>query len=251
MNEFLTVFSNVAFVVLIISSVFFGFSIAVNFKIEKIIKKIGHESDVNYYSIDTEKRNKCDEVISLVKEKAKVYLNETKLIKKTIKNNKLKEKFHLKQKPLPKLSVNLKTVGVEFIEGISTVFYGEGNEKAILKLSEVEIYNMLTTVKNRVKDILTASGVIWLNELPISFFLNLFDAYGKIDKFKNKISVTIILFIVDLSLKFYRLISPVSASKYILKDLSGKELNQVITDTLLTIIGKEFAVICMQKSKKD
>ncbi len=251
MNEFLVVFSKISFVTLIVGCVFFGFSLAVNFKISKIIKKIGNESDVNYYSIDVEKRKKCDEIILSIKNKAKIYLNEVKIIKKTIKNNKLKEKLRLKQKPVPNLSVNLKTISVEFIEGISTVFYGEGNEKAILKFSELEIYNMLTTVKNRVKDILTASGVIWLNELPISFFLNLFDAYGKIDKFKNKFSVTIILFIIDICLKFFRLISPVSSSKYWLKDLSGKELSQVITDTLLTVICKEFAVICMQKSQKD
>lgn len=247
MSEFIVIFGKISYIAFIIGSVFFGFSLGVNALITRVINKINNESDVNYLSIESDKRKECDAVILKAKTSCNEYLEQAKQLAKVKKANKIRSFFKLKLKPEPQTTISTKDVLVEMIENVAKVFYGDSDERAFLKFSEREIYFVLDTLKIRLKEILSSTGVIWLKELPISFFLTCFNVYKSYDKIKNGIFFTVVVWLIDVCVWFVRFFSPVSAGKFLVKSASGSGLNSVITNTVVTVLAKELAVIYRNK----
>ncbi|MBO5713256.1 MAG: hypothetical protein J6R88_03560 [Clostridia bacterium] len=248
MDEILLVVSNVAFIFFIIASVFFGFSLAVQSLITKVIKNVNAESDKNYLKVPEAEREVCNEVISDVAFKLSKLSDEQKRIKQIKSTNKIRKFFRLSEIPVEETTVTVKDVAATVLDGVAVAFYGTTENKPHLNFSEREIFKILTTLKNRVKDVLTATNVIWLKELPISFFVICYNVYGMVDKIKNKPLVLLLVKIIDFCLWFSRILSPVGIGKYLVNDLSKDGLNGVINSTISSVIVKELAVIYYEKN---
>ena len=186
MSEFVKIFSDIVFVFFIVASIFFGFSLAVQSLIVKVIKNINAESDKNYLKVPEDKRLECNELIKKVAVNLSVLTEEQAQIKKIEKNNKIRKFFKLKEKAIPQKNVTVKDISIAVLDGIAETFYGVTDSKPHLQFSEREIFKILITLKNRAKDILSSTGIIWLKELPISFFVTCYNLYGAVDKIKNK-----------------------------------------------------------------
>lgn len=248
MNEFLNVFSVVSFVILIITSVITGFSLAINLLVNVVIKKINACVDKNYLSIESDKREKCNEIIYKVNELLSKYVKQNNKIKKVANANKIRKIFKIKEKQLPENETSFKGIIGVIIEDTSKVFYNSSEPH--LKFSEVEIYKIILTLKNRIKEILSSTGIIWLKQIPLSFVMICINLYGKIDAVKNKPFVLLIFKIVDFCLKFTKLISPMGVSKIAIKSINDDGLNSAITSMLSSLIVKELSVIYNNKANK-
>ena len=196
MNEFLTVVSNVLSVFSIVGFVILGFSIAVKSFAVKTIKKIQDASDVNYLSIDYNKRNECDKIINNVKIEVDKYLTQSDSLNKTKKRNKTRKFFKIKQLDEQQLDVDIKSIFIDYIKSLATVFYGEDAENVFLKFSEKEIFYILNTLKERLVTILDSTGIIWLKQIKIAVVLHFFNVYSNFSK--SKLGIT--FFIVKCSL---------------------------------------------------
>ena len=250
MSEFFKIFSDIVFVFFIVASIFFGFSLAVQSLIVKVIKNINAESDKNYLKVPEDKRLECNELIKKVAVNLSCLTEEQAQIKKIENNNKIRKFFKLKEKPIPHKKVTVKDIAIAVLDGVAETFYGVTDSKPHLQFSEREIFKILITLKNRAKDILSSTGIIWLKELPISFFVTCYNLYGAVDKIKNKPFVLLIIKIIDFCLWFTRIISPVSIGKYLVNDVSKNGLNDVINSTLASVIVKELSVIYYDKISK-
>ena len=251
MPEFMEVFSKITFIFFIITSVFFGFSLAVQSFIIKIIKKIDAESNKNYLKVPASQREICDKAIGEVALKLSTLSSEQSEIKKIKNANKIRKFLKMEEKPVTESNVTTKDIAVTVLDGVAVAFYGNSNLKPHLQFSEREIFKILSTLKTRIKDILTSTDIIWLKELPISFFITCYNVYGMVDKIKNKPLVLLSIKLINFCLWFAKILSPVSISKYLVGDVSKSGLNDVINSTLSSVIVKELAVIYYEKTNKN
>lgn len=247
MNEFFNVLSQILFVFTIIASVIFGFSIAVNLLISSVIKKINCETDKNYLQVPIDKRKLLDEVIISTNEKLTKYVQENAEIKKLNSLNSTREKFKLPLYSVPTATITIKDVIADALDGVGRAFYGDNDDKSYLNYTINDVYKILKTLKDRVKQILSSTGIIWLQELPISFFVLVFNVASEIDKIKNKTFVKIVFGVINFCLKFIKFISPVSASKELISGITADSLSELISYTITSVVVKELSVIYNNK----
>lgn len=247
MSELISFFSEIIKIFGIVGFITLGFSIAVKVYAILTAKKIQKASDVNYLSIDVEKRVFCDEAIEKSKTDINLYFKQSEELKKIKIRNKLRRFFKLKLIEEPIVSINLKKVCLDMVKNLAAVFYGEDAEKVFLKFSEKEIFYILNTLKNRMLAIIDSTDIIWLKQIKIATVLQIFDVYNNFSKSKIGVTVFIVKGVVDVCLKISSLISPVSISKRFLNGISSKNLKDMVADTVFTVAGKELAVIYKDK----
>lgn len=243
-------FTKISFIFLIVMSVIFGVSVGMRKYIASVIKKVRKNSDVNYKKLTADEAEVCNAAISKAKSDYLIFLKEGKVRKKLEKRNKIRKVFRLKEKPLPEKSLQMKEILVTLAGGVAEPFLGyKGKKKrGFLSFSEREIFTVLKTLKIRLKEILDSTDIEYLKDVKISFVLNCVGIVGKFGKIKNNGIYILGFKIVNFFLWFTRFLSPTGVGKYLVNDISGDNLQTLIADAFIDIIGKELAVIYKEKS---
>lgn len=257
MGDFLVVFGKISYVVLIIGSIVFGITMAVQVYVSSIVKRLLKNSRENFDKIlDLKSKKECLKVINFAKKEIVLYVGQSKKPKKAKGNNKENFTPQIVQKH-SKNSVELKDILFDLFKGTASVFsnYG-GRERGYLSFTEREIFSSIDTLKKRVEEIIDNSGVIWLKTLNVSTILIALDTYKSFEDFKGKFWVSIFLKVIDFFLWIGRVISPIALTKYILKEFSSDNLSDLLKKSFVEICGKELSYIYYEKSlvkkeKKD
>lgn len=241
------------YVLLIITSVFFGISIAVNLWLSSTVKNVQKEVDKNYKKIDNEEqRIVLDRAIYRAKQDFNEYLASAKKIKKIENRNKIRKVFKLKQKSVPKNEYDVKLIFNELLKGIYFPFdNGDKNFRGYLSFTEREIFNILKALNKRLEEIFSSSKIIWLSSIKISFIAECIFYYKKFENIKNKVWVVILLNVINFFMWFGKLLSPTALSKYYIKSISGDSLSSLLYTTAVEIVGKELAVIYKEQRFKE
>ena len=250
MTEFLIFFGKITYVTLIISSVIFGISIAVDLWINVTIKNINKETDFNFGKIkDEETKNLVISKIDNANTKFVDFLKESKKIDKQKTRNKIRKFFKLKEKKVDKTTLNAKDILIELAKGVYEPFSNvNGVNRGYLSFTEEEIFTTLKLLIERVEKIFNSSNVIWLKTLKVSTLLQIYNVRGAI---KNNLFITVSLSLINFFMWFGRVFSPVSISKYFLKTINSQNLSGLISYSVVNILGKELAVLYKENRLKS
>ena len=240
----------ISFIFLIVMSVIFGVSVAMRKYMASVIKKVRKNSDANYKKLSNEEAEICNAAIIKAKSDYSVFLKESKKEKKLKNRNKIRKVFKLKEKPLPEKSVEIKEILVSLAGGVAEPFLGyKGKKKrGFLSFSEREIFTVLKTLKIRLKEIFDSADIEYLKDVKISFILECAGFVGKFGKIKNNGIYILAFKIINFFLWFTRFLSPTGIGKYLVKDIGGDNLQTLIADAFIDIVGQELAVVYKEKS---
>lgn len=245
MIEFLNVLSTVIYVVFIVSSVLFGFSIAVKIYVIKVAKKIVNESGKNYENIEDFYSNKrCEKIISKHVLRYDNYANIEKKNLKIKRGNKVKKFFRLKERELLIQEDSLKDIFLSLFSEISNCFEGAGG---YLNYSKNEIISMLKALVKRLNAICLSSDVIWLKTVKISSLAHVISITKSFENFKGKTPIIILSYVLEFTFFISRIFSPVSAGKFLASNIMGNSFNSLLMSAVFNVIGREWAVLCYQK----
>ena len=245
MVEFLEAVSPVFYVFLIVSSVLFGISLAINVWLVSVIKKVRKTTDKTFNSSMTDVEiERVKSAINTAKLDYFVYVERSRKIKKTNRNNKVKKVFYLKEKPINIAKKDIKSIFLDLIKNVYEPFsVVNGKKRSYLSFSKNEIFTILNTLIKRIDCIASTPEISFIKNIKLSFISECFYFYGVADKFFNKIWVIITFRLINFFMWFGRVFSPVSLSKYFVKHLSSEGLSYLIYDTMISVVGKELAII--------
>ena len=247
MLNFLTVLSNVLYVFFIVSAITFGISLAVKTLLIKTVKKINKESDKNFGKIsDIEEKSKCEEIILSLTERYVEHSENVKKIKGLKRKNRVRKFLKLKEYQIPEQTDTAKDIFISTFKDISSCFELSGG---YLNLSKNELLFMLRALTERVEKILKSSDVIWLKTIKIPFYVEAVKLYSSIEKFKLKPSVIIVSYLINFCLSVSRFISPVGATKKLAGSVFDDSFSSLLTSTVISVVGKEWAVLCFEKEQ--
>ncbi len=244
MTEFLNAISPILYVFLVIGSVIFGISLAVNIWLYKTIGKVRKECDNNYQKNVTENENIFIEFhINNAKNEYAKFIAQTKKSNEIKRKNKIKKAFKLKGKKI-EVESSLKDIFLKLISEVSKPFsnYG-GEDRSYLSFTKNEAFSILKALSSRLDAILSKSGVKWLKNVRISYVATGVELYVNYKNFFEKTFTIIIFNLINFFIWFFRVFSPVSIGKYFIKNYYSDSLNVLICDTVIELIGKELAVI--------
>ena len=248
MREFLLVVSDVAYVFFVISAIVFGVSVAVKLLLIKTVKKISRESDKNFDNIeDNEEKSAVLKTIEDLTLRYSKYQEEASKNKKLNRKNTVRKSLKISTYSVSEAEDNLKEIYLSLFKDISCCFEGSGG---YLNLSKNEILTMLRALADRTQKILSSSDIIWLKTIKIPFYIEVVKLYTSIEKFKSKPSVILITYFIDFCLAVSRFISPVGATKKLAGSLFDDNFSQLLTSTVISVVGKEWAVLCYEKAKQ-
>lgn len=251
MIEFINAVSPFVYLFLIVGSVFFGISIAVNFWLSNAIKKVRKDTDKNFSNNLT--GLECERVnfaINTAKISYTAWLLQNSKNKKIIRRNKYRKAFKLKGK-LPLKQVDVKDIFVILLKDVYEALQLDSTlNNGYLSFSKNQIFSTLNSVTSRIDEILSNSGVKWLKNIKIAIIVSGVEFYSNYKSFLGKFWVILVYNFINFFTWFLRIFSPVSISKYFIKNLASQNLSEIISDTLVEIVGKEVAVIYKNKSLK-
>ena len=252
MRDFLTLFTNVTFIIFIVGSIFYGISIGVNVYVKSVIKRIKNSTNQRFNAIKNETAKiSC---LSSIKEAQNQYLNyleEKNKRQKAIRTNKILSLFSKKRITVyeEQSSIKAKDVFINLAKTMADPFSNyENKERGYLSFSEREIFAVLEEFRLRLVSIINSSNVIWLKSLKISFLLECYNVYDGAIKIKNRPFLLLVTTLLDFFLWFGKVISPVGMSKYIVSSALGSSLSSLLSSSIIDIAGKELAVIYYEKS---
>ncbi len=245
MIEFLNVLSIIIYVFFIVSSVLFGFSIAVKIYVLNVAKKIVNESGKNYENIEDFYPNKmCEKIIS---KHALRYDNYAKIEKRNLKIkrvNKVRKFFRLKELNILSQNDSLKEISLSLFSEISNCFEGAGG---YLNYSKNEIISMLKVLVKRLNAICLSSNVIWLKTIKISSLAHVVSITKSFENFKGKTPIIILSYVLEFTFLISRIFSPISAGKFLANNIMSNSFSSLLISSVFTVIGREWAVLCYQK----
>ncbi len=245
MDKILLALSNVFNLLFIISAVTFGVSLAVKTMLIKTVKKINQESSINFDNIkDFETKSNCENAIEELRLRYEKHTLEVKKTNKIKRKNKVRKLFKLSELKLDEQSDNLKDIFISLFRDVSYKIDGKGG---YLNFSKNELFAMVRTLIERLNKILNSTGIIWLKTIKIPFYIEAIKLYGSIEKITSKPSVILVTYIINFCLAVSRFISPVSATKKLAGSLLDDSFSSILASTLITVIGKEWAVLCYEK----
>ena len=239
----LSTFINVLFIV---SAVTFGISLAVKTLLIKTVKNINEESYKNFDTFaDFETKFNLLFEIEEVKKRYVKHTEEVAKFKRVERSNKVRSIFKIKEKQLPQINDDLKDIFLSLFSGVSYKVNGDGG---FLNFSKNELFSMTRTLLDRVEKILNASDVIWLKTIKIPFYIEAIKLYSSIEKFTSKPSVILITITLNFFMTITRFFSPVSATKKLAGSIVDDSFSSLLASTVISVIGKEWAVLCYQKA---
>lgn len=252
MIEIINVIAPYVYIFLIVGSVFFGISLAVNFWLSLTIKRVRNETDKNFSKCVSEyERKQVKYAIKTAKISYSNWQLQNNKNKKIKFKNRLRKAFKLKEKPIYNED-NVKDIFINLVKDVYKPFSSEnGADKGIFSFSKNQIFSILNNITLRVDEILTKSGVSFLKNVKLAVIVNGIEIYSNYKNFLSKIWVVVVFNLINFFMWFLRIFSPVSVSKYFIKNLSTQNLSELITDTLVEIVGKELAVVYKNNQKQD
>ena len=245
MIDFFTALSDILYVFLIVSSVLFGASVAGKILVIKTLKNTIKESDKNFDKIeDNQISSKLQNEVNLALERYLIYSQQLRKNAKIIRGNKVKKFLGLTQNKEIEVDDNLKDIFLSLFKQTSSVF--EGSE-GYLNYSKNELISMLKSLCNRLGKILDSSKVIWFKSIKISTIVQIISLSKFIEDLTNKTSVIATSYVLEFMFFVASLFSPVSAGKKLTNKILGDSFSSTLAKTIITIIGKEWAVLCYEK----
>ena len=249
-NELIMLIGKISYPILIVASLFFGISLALQIYISSAVKKVLKNSRGNFDNIKNEKaKQECLKAISIAKDEAVCYFETQAKLKKERTKNKVKKAFKITEKQLIDNEINLKEVFLDLFKGTAGAFsnYG-GKERGYLSFTEREIFSVLSLLRERLENIIDSSGVYVLKSVNISTFIIALNFYKSLEKIKNNLWVTVVFWLVDFFLWFGRVFSPNAITKFLLKEFAHDNLSLLISKAMVEVCGKELAYIYYEKS---
>lgn len=244
MIEFLNFILPFVYVFLVLGSVIFGISLAVNLWVHNTVSKIRKEADKNFTSSLTYSEMK--DVFFAIETAKKGYCNYIEESKKIKKNKSKKIEFNSENTPA------LSSVFLALIKDVYKPFsISNGKERGYLSFTKNEIFSVLRTLLKRLDEILSKSGVSWLKNVKISILASGISVYVSYKNFAEKIWVAFIFKAVNFFMWFLRIFSPVSLTKYLVKNFTSQNLSLLIYDTIVEVVGKELAVVYKNERKQE
>lgn len=250
MQDLLLIIGKVSFIVLIVMSVLFGMTIAVQTFLSVSIKRILKNSRENFDKIaDTNAKKECLKIIEQSKTEIVELLDINAKTKKLERKNKIKKAFNGKEKTIEVSALNAKDVFLDLFKSTASVFsYYGGRERGYLSFTEREIFSVIKLLRQRLEEIVDSSKIFWLKSVNISTFIIALNLYKSFENFKNKTGVIITIWLLDFFLWFGRVFSPHAITKYFLNEFAFDDLSVLIAKALVEVCGKELAYIYYQKS---
>lgn len=233
-QEFLATLGTVSYVFLIVISIFFGMTLAVQVYVSSAVKKTLKNTRANFNKIsDKNAKIECLKIISQA---------EIELVDALENQRKSKRKKQADE-------LNVKDVFLDLFKSTASVFsnYG-GKERGYLSFTEREIFSVIQLLCKRVEDVVDSSGVFLFKCVNVSTFIIALNFYKSFENFKNKFWVSVIIAFIDFFLWFGRVFSPHSITKYVLKEFATDNLSILVTKAVVEIFGKELAYIYYEKS---
>ncbi len=126
-----------------------------------------------------------------------------------------------------------------------------GKERGYLSFTKNEIFKIFHSLLRRIDEILSKSGVSWVKNVKVSLLANGVSVYASYKNFVEKLWVSLIIKTINFFMWFFRVFSPVSITKYFIKDLSNQNLSFLVYDTIVELAGKELAVIYKVERSTD
>ncbi len=245
MREVLSVISSVSYVFFVISAITFGISLAVKSLLIKTVKKINRESDKNFDKIENiEEKSKCLEVLDKLSKRYYLHTEEISKIKKQERKNKVRKSLKLREYKVDVSEDKVKDIFISLFKDVADCFEGSGG---YLNFSKNELLFMMRSLTERLGKIFQASDIIWLKTIKIPFYVEVVKLYSDIEKFKSKPSVIIITTFINFCLAVSRFVSPVGATKKLAGSFVNEGFSSIITNTAISLVGKEWAVLCYEK----
>ena len=240
MTDIINFISPYIYIFLVVSSVVFGISLAVNLWVYSTIKKVKTESDknFNYYMSSSEMRDVFLAINSAKLDYYKVIENNKKS-----KKNKGEKSLNLEEKVdenLPKTSEVFTNLIKDVYKPFSVV---NGKERGYLSFTKNEVFEVSRIVIGRLDELLSNSGVGFIKNIKISYLASGISLYVGYKNFLEKLWVTIIFKTINFFMWFFKVLSPVSISKYLIKNFTSQNVSLLISDTIVEVTAKELAVI--------
>lgn len=240
MIDFLNFISPYIYILLVVSSVLFGISLAIRFWVYNTIKNIKKETGKNFnlHLSETEQQQVFLAINTAKIDLYKVVVNNAKSKKKRRKKD-LKTVV-LEEQETNKISDVVKNLIKDVYKPFSIV---NGNERGYLSFTKNEIFKVLKTVLHRLDEILSNSGINWVKNIKLTYLATGINLYVDYKNFAEKIWVKFIFKAIKFSNWFLRVVSPVSIGKYFIKNLLVQNLSLLICETIVEAVAKELAVI--------
>ncbi|MBR2377173.1 MAG: hypothetical protein IKA85_05275 [Clostridia bacterium] len=243
MIEFLNLIAPYFYVLTIIFGVLFGISLAVNLWVSRTIFKIKKETDKNYFSNLTPKE--INQVNFAINTAINDFVN---LVKEDEKNKKKKiENIDFKDDNTSKKYDVLHNLIIDVYEPFSVI---NENYRGYLSLTKNEIFGFLKTLLDRIDVILSSSDVKFVKKIKISHLLVGKDFYDGYKKSRENFLVKFICSVIDFFIWFFRITSPASLTKYVVKKFSNQGVVLQFWSAIVEIAGKELAVIYKEERFK-
>ena len=155
MQDLLLIIGKVSFIVLIVMSVLFGITIAVQTFLSLSIKRILKNSRENFDKIaDTNAKKECLKIIEQSKTEIVELLDINAKTKKLERKNKVKKAFNGKEKTIDVSALNAKDVFLDLFKCTASVFsYYGGRERGYLSFTEREIFSVIKLLRQRLEEI--------------------------------------------------------------------------------------------------
>ncbi len=249
-QEILAIIGKISYVFLIVMSVIFGITLAVQTYVSKSIKRVLINSRENFDKIaDKKAKAECLKIINQSKTEIVEFFEINAKNKKIKQNNKVKKAFNGKEIAVSDAETNIKSIFLDLFKSTASVFsFYDGKERGYLSFTEREIFSIINLLRERLEKIVDSSGIFWLKSVNISAFIVALNLYKSFEKFKNKVGVIVIVKLLDFFLWFGRVFSPHAITKYFLKEFAFDNLSLLISKALVEVCGKELAYVYYQKS---
>ena len=244
MIDFLNFISPYIYIVLVVGSVLFGVSLAVNLWVYSTVKKVRKEADKNFiYNLSESEMQGVNFAIKTAKSEYYKIIEEANKRKKLCK----KKALLVSEKKTNKIS----DVFLNLLKGVYKPFsIVNGKERGYLSFTKNEIFDVSYTALKRLDELLSKSGISFIKNVKISHLASGVSLYVGYKNFIEKIWVVFIFKTINFFVWFLRIFSPVSISKYLIKNFANQNLSVLLYDTIVEVVGKELAVVYKKERVK-
>ena len=235
MIDFINLIAPYLYAFTIVFSIIFGVSLAVSVWVSSIISNM---KKVSIEKFNSELTLKEIQQVNFAIDTAKINLSNIVQSDKKHKKNKSKNYPKNDEDSLKKADV-FKALLKDVYEPFSV---SGDTYRSYLSFTKNEIFSIAKSLLSRVDKILSNSDVKFVKKIKISYILMGKDVY---DGYTNLLKT-----IIDFFLWVFRIVSPASLTKYIVKELTNQGIVLQFWSAIVEITGMELAVIYKEERFK-
>lgn len=243
MIDFINLIAPYLYAFTIVFSIIFGVSLAVSVWVSSIISNM---KKVSIEKFNSELTLKEIQQVNFAIDTAKINLSNIVQSDKKHKKNKSKNYPKNDEDSLKKADV-FKALLKDVYEPFSV---SGDTYRSYLSFTKNEIFSIAKSLLSRVDKILSNSDVKFVKKIKISYILMGKDVYDGYTNLLEKFWVNLFKTIIDFFLWVFRIVSPASLTKYIVKELTNQGIVLQFWSAIVEITGMELAVIYKEERFK-